>query len=313
MSLITSAKDIEILTGILIDVGIHGIEIIDANEMHLFLSETSNHWDYVDESLLSCSGAAPVIVFYLGTDNASYASLDSLKARLNELESSHIIDPVSITHERVNDQDWLHEWKKHFHEIEIGKILVRPVWESQCAINDRIVFAIDPGSAFGTGQHPTTAMCIKALSDEVNISDVVLDIGCGSGILSIISLLLGARKVVCCDVDPTIKEVVERNARINSIDMNALEILIGDITTNSSVLEEIARLKYDVIAANIVADVIISIAPLAKRLLKQDGIFITSGIIDDRIENVCTELVKCGFTIKRQEHIDGWYCVIANG
>jgi len=314
VSLSVSAKDIDAISGILFEFGVFGIEIIDTNEMAAFFSDTTYNWDYIDEKLLHSSTASPVIVFYLGTDDVSTISFNSIKCKLDDLSSRRAIEHVKIIQEHVNDQDWLHEWKKHFHAFYIGKVVIMPEWETHLPKDDCILFSIDPGSAFGTGQHPTTAMCIMALQNDVNVDGgMVLDIGCGSGILSIISLLLGASRVVCCDIDPAITEIVLKNAKLNPINLNDLEIYTGNILDDENLINKISCYKYDVIVANIVADVIISLAPLVPRLLKPNGVFIASGIIDERLAEVNEILLKNGLAISHLESLDGWYCVITHG
>jgi len=296
------------------DLGIYGVEIIDPHERQKHLAETSQYWDYVDDSLLSTpSGLAADIIFYIGTDTESTNTLRLVHNQLgnisNELPDIFITKPT-LSHEVVSDTDWLHEWKKHFHPIKIGKVLIVPEWDKNTYDND-IIFRIDPGSAFGTGQHATTMLCIKALEERLCDGDSVLDIGCGSGILSIISLLLGAKFAFGCDIDPAAVEVTRKNLQLNEVDPSLLEVYVGDILTSSKLQEIVGQFKYSVITANIVADVIIALAPIIPHLLSDYGQFIASGIIDERLHHVKDTLIANGFTIVDEASHEGWCCLVA--
>jgi len=297
-----------------LDLGIYGIEIIDPFERQKHLAETSQYWDYVDDSLLSSTSSNLAdIVFHLGTDTES---MNTLRLVCNQLENISNQFPdifttkSTLSHEVVSDSDWLHEWKKYFHPIKIGKVLIVPEWDINTYEND-VIFRIDPGSAFGTGQHATTMLCVKALEENLRANDSVLDIGCGSGILSIISLLLGARFALGCDIDPAAVEVTRKNLLLNTADPSLLDVYVGDILTSSELQKIVSQFKYNIITANIVADVIINLASLIPPLLSDNGLFITSGIIDERLPNVKDNLLKNGFTIIDETAHEGWCCLVA--
>ena len=304
----TTTQGIEIATELLADLGIYGVEINDPTEVEAFFKKTSPQWDYVDSALLSphSDGGEVSVIFYTGTDHESQALLAHVNKALTQIQSF-----VFTLHlETVNDQDWLHEWKKHFHPIKIGRVIIAPVWEMG-EYKDDIVFTIDPGSAFGTGQHATTRLCTEALQEHIKTNDSILDIGCGSGILSVIGLLLGAKHVTACDIDPAAVEITKKNAKLNPIDLSKLEVYVGDILTSSKLQEIINSKSYDIIVANIVADVIIKLSPVIRRLLKPGGVFIASGIIDERLDDVLSALSTLNSPdIKSSE---GWCCVVANG
>jgi len=311
----TTNKGSDAITGLLMEAGIHSVEIVDHSEMMAFLSASSSQWDYIDDCLLPQAGheiSDASIIFYLGTDCESIDSINAIKKKLDALKSKENngdYGSLSITQEIVNDQDWLHEWKKHFTPIRIGRILIVPEWDALSHEGD-IVFRIDPGSAFGTGQHATTALCIESLQEHMSLGDAVLDIGCGSGILSIISLLLGAKQVTGCDIDPVAIEVTKKNANLNNIDEESMGLYIGDIITNHELQNKI-NVGYDIIVANIVADVIIKLATLVPALLKSKGIFIASGIIEERLDEVLSALSH--LRISGIKSSDGWCCVVAHG
>ena len=311
----TTASGTEIVSALLIDMGIYGVEIHNPSEMEAFLSGGSQGWDYIDEKLMqptSCQNKDEAsVVFYLGTDCESQELLTRIKESLQSLPNSLVLS--SLTSETVNDQDWLHEWKKHFHPFKIGNVLIVPEWEAANHKNDGVVFTIDPGLAFGTGQHATTMLCIQALQERLPPGAHVLDIGCGSGILSIISLLLGAKDIVACDIDPAAVEITRKNAGLNPINPSSLEVYAGDILSNPALQENVNRKKYDIIVANIVADVIIRLAPLVKTLLAPGGTFIASGIIDERLEDVQSALAANDIAPIETKKSEGWCLVTANG
>ncbi|MCL1844301.1 MAG: 50S ribosomal protein L11 methyltransferase [Defluviitaleaceae bacterium] len=240
-----------------------------------------------------------------------------------------------INVESAHESAWADEWKKHFKPLRVGRVVIVPEWERpgsgsaqystsrkfaatrmcpRCSLRARrtdIIFTIDPGSAFGTGQHQSTQLCIAALQEYVQAGDAVLDIGCGSGILSIIALLLGARDVFACDIDPAAAiAATKANAALNEIDPSRLEIHAGDALTDATLREKVSAKKYKIIVANIVADVIIDLLPFAQECLADDGVFITSGIIDEREGEVAEAFAMNGLEILQTERLEGWSCIV---
>ena len=307
VTITTDAHDVDVISSQLNDMGICGVEIIDPLEAQQFMAESKSQWDYIDEELASSLAKASLdmttkLIFYIGTDNNSKTLLSNVKRKINS----------KIATETVKDEDWLHEWKKHFHPLQIGKVLIVPEWDKGAHASD-VVFRIDPGSAFGTGQHATTMLCVHALQDRIISGDTVLDIGCGSGILSIISLLLGADTVISCDIDPAAIEVTRRNAQLNPVNTNQLQVHVGDILSSPQLQKDIQERKYKVIAANIVADVIIKLAPAIPALLDIGGVFIASGIITERIADVLAAYADCGLMVLEEKSSEGWCCLVAHG
>ena len=310
----TSCKNSEVISALLIDLGIFGTEIIDPNERSSVLSGSSNHWDYVDDSLLQpyTGGDEVTIIFYLGTDKDSLHLLEHVQSALTKQSFEAASTPTSLTTEIVNDEDWLHEWKNYYHPIQIGRVLIVPEWEALPKKGDDIVsFTINPGSAFGTGQHATTALCIDALQKIICSKDTILDIGCGSGILSIISLLLGAKEAIGVDIDPAAVETTKRNASLNPIPLDSLNILTGDILTCANLQSIIRQRKFNIVIANIVADIIIDLMPFVSHILIKEGVFISSGIISERLDDVLKSFSAAGFSIIETKEAEGWYCVVA--
>ena len=309
----TTSQGAEIISAMLLDLGIGGVEIIDNAEIVELIEKGSKEWDYVDESLLHKEKEIASVIAYLGVDKESLAQYSRIASELEKLKSVDGFGQLSLSQTTVNDQTWLHEWKKHFHPFAIGRVLIVPEWDRNVDHKeDEIVFTIDPGSAFGTGQHATTKLCIEALQEYVTPGINVLDIGCGSGILSIISQLLGARSVTACDIDPAAVDITQKNAALNPVDLASLHVHVGDINTCPHLQNIITPHGYDIVIANIVADVIIQLAPQVKSFMKPDGIFIASGVITQRLEEVLAALQDSGLTLAGTKTQDGWCCIVGS-
>ena len=310
----TTQVGAEVVIGMLMSNNISGFEIIDSVERVKFLTETAHLWDYAEEELMKVSSDDVDVVFYVTNDDVGQDMLESIELSLEEVKTSDekfVYGDLTLYMNNESDENWLHEWKKHFKPIHIGKIVVVPEWEDYIKNEDEVVFIIDPGSAFGTGQHQTTKLCIKSLQKYLKLDDDVLDIGCGSGVLSIISLLLGCKHVFACDIDPAgAIAATKKNTELNGIDLSLIEIHSGDVISDKALQDKISIKKYDVIVANIVADVIIEILPFVKNILKQGGYFISSGIIIKRADDVINAFKKNGFNISCKEELEGWLCVV---
>jgi len=209
--------------------------------------------------------------------------------------------------EGINEEDWANNWKEFFKPQKIGKkVLIQPEWEKFEGETERTVFTVNPGMTFGTGTHHTTRLCIEELEDVADKSENILDIGCGSGILSIISLLLGAKNAYAVDIDPACEHVAYENARLNNVDISKYHVYQGDILNDEAVFEMLNTRKYDVVVANIVADVIIALLPIVKKLIIKGGVFVCSGIIEERIDDVITALNKNSINITRIKRSGEW-------
>ena len=286
--------DIEIITAVLIDNGIAGMEIVDSTERINDLKNLASAWDYADEALLENDNESCVIFYVPNGSPGCYELLSKIK---NELLGLKITD---IAVENSYDYDWVNERKKHFKPIKIGNVVVVPEWEEYTPIDNEVEFKIDPGAAFGTGQHESTSICIKLMQPVVAKGDIVLDIGCGSGILSCISSLLGASEVDACDIDAVgAISATKKNASLNNIsNINVFACDAFELNLDK---------KYDVIIANIVADVIMDLTPNVLRLLKNNGKFISSGIVTGKVGEVKRKFKDAHLSIDCEHEVNGWH------
>ena len=308
----TTSLGTEIVAGVLISNGILGMEVIDPGERVRHLIETKRVWDYADEALMTIASDDTHVVFYVTKDAAGDALIDNVRNELEPFKSEPDYGSMKLFLESADDAAWLNEWKKFFKPIHVGRVVIVPEWEEYESSDGEVIFTIDPGSAFGTGQHETTKLCIMALQDLVRPGDAVLDIGCGSGVLSIISLLLGADSVFACDIDPSgAIAATKRNTALNPVDASRIQIHAGDAVSDSELLAKISEKKYDIIVINIVADVIMSLLPIVRDLLKLNSVFILSGIIDERLQDVVDTCKENDISVREEKLLDGWACVVA--
>lgn len=305
-TLTTTSAGIEIVSAFLIEQGVGGVEIQDAQDFNDFLSGTEIHWDYVDESLMKLKKEPTTVTFYL-PDNAQGA--DTLLAIRSGLQTLPSLCPgvdlgaLTLSCGTVREEDWATVWKQYYHPTPIGdKLLVVPSWEQDSAVlNGRIPLVLDPGMAFGTGTHASTRLCLELLQNAVRPGDAMLDVGCGSGILAVASLLLGAGQAVGVDIDELAAKIALENAALNGVE-DRLTTFVGDLTDK-------IHGSFDVICANIVADVIIRLCPDIPQFLKPGGVFITSGIIDTRKDDVVAALEAAGIRITELKEDEGWVAI----
>ena len=240
------------------------------------------------------------------------AVLKKVRQELEELRQFCEIGEGSVTVDETEDIDWINNWKQYFHQFYIDDILVIPSWEEQKAEDEgKMVLHIDPGTAFGTGMHETTQLCIRQLRKYVTRDTTLLDVGTGSGILAILSLMFGARHAVGTDLDECAVEAVAQNCEANGIGQEQFELLIGNIITDQSVQKKVGYGCYDIVAANILAEVLVPLTPVIVNQLKEGGIYITSGIIDEKEQTVAAAVEAAGLKILEITHQGEWVSVTA--
>ena len=313
ITIYTTSEGIEPICGRLYNLGITGTEIEDYDDFTEFLENNKQYWDYVDDELVESKKGETKVICYL-TDNADglemFSEIKSSLAQLKDFDQTGEFGRLFVEQNSLNEEDWANNWKKYFHPLEIGEnILVCPEWEVK-EDTDRMVFKINPGMTFGTGSHHTTKLCIEKLEKIIKPGFDMADLGCGSGILSVISLMLGAKHATAVDIDSNAVNIAYENAERNNVDKNTYRVIAGNILSEDGPNNIIADRKYDVVCANIVADVIIAMLPFALDILKDDGTFITSGIILDRGEDVKRALSHNGFEIIEQSVSGEWMCLV---
>ncbi len=282
----------DIVISTLADIGLEGAEIQDKQP----LSEQDKKQMFVDilPDMPEDDGVA-YLNFYLDEDEDVNAMLEKVKAELEELRMFVDIGSGMITLSQTEDKDWINNWKQYFKQFYVDDILIIPSWEEvKEEDKDRMIIHIDPGTAFGTGMHETTQLCIRQLKKYVTSETELLDVGTGSGILSIVALKLGAKHAVGTDLDPCAVPAVEENKEANEIPVEAFDMMIGNIIDDKEVQDKVGYEKYDIVVANILADVLVPLTPVILNQMKKGGIYITSGIIDDKEETVVNAVKAAG-------------------
>lgn len=312
LKITTNSKGIDIICAALYDLGITGIEISDKDDFKEFLENNRKYWDYVDEELEKLKTADSCITVYFEDSNDGEKQLENVKNALKGLQSKfENIGEIGFHTKAVKDEDWSENWKHYFKPIEIGeKVLIIPEWES-VPDTERTKFIINPGCSFGTGSHESTRMCIEEIEKHIEKGDKVLDLGCGSGILSVIALLLGAKEATAVDIDPMAVETAYSNLALNNLPKEIYHGFDGDITTDEDLCKKLSEKKYEIVLANIVADVIINLSGYVNNFMKNDGVFICSGIIIERKDEVKKALEDAGLIIKKERIMGEWAAFVA--
>lgn len=303
----TEAEDVVISA--LADVGIEGVEIQDKQP----LTEEDKKQMFVDilPDMPEDDGVA-YLNFYLDEDEDVDAMLKKVKAELDDLRNFVDIGEGTITTSQTEDKDWINNWKQYFKQFYVDDILIIPSWEEvKEEDKGRMIIHIDPGTAFGTGMHETTQLCIRQLKKYVTEETELLDVGTGSGILSIVALKLGARHAVGTDLDPCAVPAVEENKEANDIPVQDFEMMIGNIIDDKETQDRVGYEKYDIVVANILADVLVPLTPVILAQMKKGGIYITSGIIDDKEETVVNAVKEAGLEVLEVTHQGEWVSVTA--
>ena len=304
----TEAEDI--VSSMLADLGIEGVQIEDK----IPLTKQDKEQMFVDilPDIPEDDGVA-YLTFYLDPDLDVGTILAQVREEMEQMRAYVDVGDATIEESETEDVDWVNNWKQYFHQFYIDDILVIPSWEDvKAEDSDKLVIHIDPGTAFGTGMHETTQLCIRALRKYVKNGDLVLDVGCGSGILGMLALKFGAGHSIGTDLDPCALDATHENMEVNGIAKDQYEVMIGNIIDDKDVQDAVGYEKYDIVLANILADVLEPLTPVIVHQMKPGAVYITSGIIEDK-ETVVTEAVKAaGLEVLEVNHQGEWVSVVAH-
>ena len=303
----TEAEDI--VSSMLADLGIEGVQIEDK----IPLTQSDKEQMFVDilPDMPEDDGCA-YLTFYLDEDVDKREMLMKVRQELEEMRSYLNVGDCTIEESQTEDVDWVNNWKQYFHQFYIDDILVIPSWENvEAKDSDKMVIHIDPGTAFGTGMHETTQLCIRQLKKYVTNDTTIMDVGCGSGILGMLALKFGAKYSVGTDLDPCAIDATYENMDNNGISRDQYEVMIGNIIDDKAVQDKVGYEKYDIVAANILADVLVPLTPVIIHQLKKGGIYVTSGIIEDKEEVVVEAVKKAGLEVLEVNHQGEWVSVTA--
>ena len=303
----TEAEDI--VSSMLADLGIEGVQIEDK----IPLTQSDKEQMFVDilPDMPEDDGCA-YLTFYLDEEVDKHEMLLKVRQELEEMRSYLNVGECTIEESQTEDVDWVNNWKQYFHQFYIDDILVIPSWENvEAKDSDKMVIHIDPGTAFGTGMHETTQLCIRQLKKYVTEDTEILDVGCGSGILGMLALKFGAKHSVGTDLDPCAIDATYENMDNNGISRDQYEVMIGNIIDDKAVQDKVGYEKYDIVAANILADVLVPLTPVIIHQMKKGGIYITSGIIEDKEDVVVKAVKEAGLEVLEVNHQGEWVSVTA--
>jgi ribosomal protein L11 methyltransferase len=310
LTLSTMAEAVDLVSDMLSELGIEGIEIID----NVPITEQEKKAMFIDIlPELNTEDKTALVSFYLEEDENIQNTLDKIHDGLKELSAFTDIGTGNIEISETEDTDWINNWKAYFKPFRIDEtIVIKPTWEKLDEVKATdLIIEIDPGTAFGTGSHETTKLCILGIKKYIKPGIRLLDVGCGSGILSIIGAKLGAAEVTGTDIDPNAVKAAYENAEVNRIGSDVLTILNGDIITDEDLQKDAGFECYDMAVANILADIIIPLSAEIGRHIKHGGIFISSGIINTKKEAVKEAILKNGFKILEINEMGDWVSIVA--
>ncbi|MFA7672331.1 MAG: 50S ribosomal protein L11 methyltransferase [Clostridia bacterium] len=296
----TDKKDLDILEAFFIDLGITGYSIEDSDDFKEFLQDKSFNWDYIDEDLMKLKTCKTSATAYLADNNEGRMQLDTIKAKYGD-----------VSMDMIDETDWANNWKQYFKPIEIGKrLVIKPTWEAYDNKDNRKVLEIDPGSSFGTGTHETTRLCLAAVEKYIKGQESVMDAGCGSGILGIAAMLLGAKRLVSFDIEEASIRVTKENCVLNGAG-DLLTAYHGNILSDADLKKRIiGEGSYDVILANIVPDVIKAMMSFFRDSISDKGILVCSGIITERETETRRSMEDNGFAVIEILRMNGWLAMI---
>ena len=313
LDIYTNSEAVQVLTMLVSELGFNGFIIHDAADFEEFLENKEYNWDYVDDSLMGLKEVKTHITCYVQDNEQGAEMLSALNGMLTELKSKdaeNFYGSLDVEIDCVREEDWANNWKQYYKPFTVGeKLIVKPSWEEIENNDGRKVLEIDPASSFGTGQHHTTRLVMELIEKELSKGDRLLDLGTGSGILSIAGLLLGAKEVTMVDIFENSVNTAVENTEKNGFGKDRVSAYIGDISSDEALREKIGT-GYDMITANIVADVIISMSPFFTGFLKKGGKLIISGIITERLPEVYDALKENNIRIDKTNEKEGWNAIL---
>lgn len=303
----TEAEDI--VSSMLMDLGIQGVEIEDK----IPLTQSDKEQMFVDIlPQTEADDGVAYLSFYLEPEEDKEKILSDVRRELEEMSAYVNVGECLIEESETEDVDWVNNWKQYFHQFYVDDVLIIPSWEEvKPEDEDKMIIHIDPGTAFGTGMHETTQLCIRQIRKYVTENTKILDVGCGSGILGMLALKFGAKYSVGTDLDPCAIDATHENMEVNGISKDRYEVMIGNIIDDKEVQDKVGYECYDIVAANILADVFVALTPVVVNQIKKGGIYITSGIIDDKEETVVEAVKKTGLEVLDITYQGEWVCVTA--
>jgi ribosomal protein L11 methyltransferase len=304
ISINTTTAAVEAVANVLYDAGVNGVAIKDPRDLEL-LDRGDDAWELIDEKLLNSYYEGAVVKGYLPDTAEVAVQVDLIRKAVKLLPSFGLdIGSGEVAMQPVDEEDWSEEWKKYFKPQKPGKrIVIKPTWEEYRTVGNELILELDPGMAFGTGTHETTVLCLQELEKSINDNTIVLDIGCGSGILAIAAALLGCRKAIGVDLDPVAVEVSRRNANLNKVE-DLVEIRQGNLM---DVVDE----KVDLLVSNIIAEIIVKMCPDIHRYLIPGGRWIASGIINEKIPVVEKAMTDAGLQLMETRSMGDWAVISA--
>ena len=309
----TTSEAVYLLTMRVSEIGINGFEIHDSADFEEFLENKDMNWDYVDDDLMGLKNVETHITAYLPEDEQGAEMLTALRGVLKEIkeqDAENLYGDLRMEIDSVREEDWANNWKQYYKPFKVGeKLLIKPTWENVTDTGGRKILEIDPASTFGTGQHYTTRLVMEQLENVVKQGDKILDLGCGSGILSIAALLLGAQSATMVDVFQNAVKTAGENVEQNNFTSERYKTYCGNIIDDEALRQEIGT-GYDVITANIVADIIIGMSPLFRGFLKPEGTLIVSGIITERLDEVLAALKAAEIKVGQITEKEGWNAIL---
>lgn len=314
----TTTKGIEPVSGILLMNGINGYSVEDSQDFLEFLENKEVYFDYIEDELLNLKNCETTVTFYVADNAQGFEMLSSIRndlKRLKETDVENILGTLEVTSDKqIKEEDWANSWKKYFKPFAVGKgLCIKPTWEKLPGeFAGKTVIEIDPSSSFGTGSHTTTRLCLEEIEKILPSLDgkvQMLDMGCGSGILGIAALKMGVDNVVAVDIDENSARIAKENFELNIADDSKYNVMFGNILNDQLFYDKVCAKKYNLIAANIVADVIIWMAPVFKKVLHEKGFLITSGIIAERAKEVTDALEENGLKVVKFTESSDWAAV----